>query len=130
MIYNVKCSRSVNSSKNEQMNTTSEYSRSLFICSVNTHLRIYFALTYQLVRRIHARRRRPHVRRSPRQPCPASARPWVSLQEYKINERNEPEWKAELILQVFKNFALESIIVSLLHRDCEKYPSSDLFGNH
>lgn len=73
----------------------------LFIYSVYTHLRVYFALTYQLVRRIRARRRHPHAHRSPHQPCPASARLWVSLQEYEINEKNEPRWKIELISQVF-----------------------------
>lgn len=56
-----------------------------------TCLLVYFALTYRLARRIRARRRHPHVRRSPRRPCPASARPWVSLQEYEINEGYERE---------------------------------------
>lgn len=38
--------------------------------------------THQLVRRIRARRRRrPRAPRSPRLPCPASARPWVSLRK-------------------------------------------------
>jgi len=77
-----------------------KFAFTVHLLSVYTHLRIYFALTYQLVRRIHARRRRPHARRSLHQPYLASVRLWVSLQEYEINERIESGWKAELILQM------------------------------
>lgn len=80
-----------------------------------THLRVYFALTYQLVRHIRARRRHPHARRSLRQPYPVSARPWVSLQEYEINKKNGAwiEGRANPAGVRAKNLALESIIVSL-----------------
>jgi len=61
------------------------------------HLRIYFALTYQLVRRIRVRRRRPRVLRSLRRPCPASARPSVFLRKYGTDKGLYR--KAELILQ-------------------------------
>lgn len=98
----------------------------LFSRSTYVHLRIYFALTYQLARRIRVRRRHPRVLRSPRRPYPVSARLWVFLQEYETDEGYRSEWKSELISQeCSQRLSCLIIIFCRMYRLLKVYLSSN-----